>query len=260
MSAGRDQPMTYRTRLGIVLNIAILAVAAVFSLPPLAQDIEYHNFADKRTILGIPNFFDVISNLPFLVVGVSGLIFQKTTWNDENLKALEKLLWLILFCAIALTSLGSAYYHCLPNNDRLVWDRLFIALTLMTLLSIVIVERMQGGRWVFPVLALFSIGSVIYWDYTEQRGAGDLRPYILAQFFPLAAIPAICALFPARHKQTRQLMFAFGWYAQAKLCEHFDREVFEVLGISGHTLKHLTAGMGAFCLLLYLRRRQQCLD
>ena len=248
--------MTQHTRLGIIWSIAILAVVGVFSLPPLAQDPEYHNFADDRTILGIPNFYDVISNLPFLMVGVSGLIFQKTTWNHENLNVLEKRLWLILFCAIALTSFGSAYYHCLPNNDRLVWDRLFIALTLMTLLSIIMVERMQGGRWVFPVLALFAIGSVIYWDNTEQRGTGDLRPYILAQFFPLAAIPAICALFPAPHKQTRQLVFAFGWYALAKLFEHFDRGIFEVLGISGHTLKHLAAGMGAFCLLLYFRRRQ----
>jgi hypothetical protein len=250
-------PMTHYTRLGIILGFAMLAVAGVFILPPLVQDTGYHDFADKRAFLGIPNFFDVLSNLPFLIVGASGLIFLKTDWNKEKLfvDASEKWLWLALFCALTLTGFGSAYYHYLPDNGRLVWDRLFIALTLMALLSIVMVERMHLSWRVFPLLALYAIGSVFYWDFTEQRGVGDLRPYILAQFFPLAAIPLIMALFPTRHRESRQLIFAFGWYALAKLFEHFDKEIFEMLKVSGHTLKHLTAGLGAYCLLRYIKCR-----
>lgn len=249
--------MTQYTRLAIILGFTALAVVGVFSLPPLAQDPGYHDFADKRLFLGIPNFFNVFSNLPFLIVGATGLMFLKTIWDKEKLfvGASEKWLWLALFCALTLTSFCSSYYHLQPDNARLVWDRLFIALTLMTLLSIVLVERMHLSRGVFPLLELFAIGSVIYWDFTEQRGSGDLRSYILAQFFPLAVIPLIVALYPARHTQARQLMFAFGWYALAKLFEHFDRGIFEVLRVSGHTLKHLTAGLGALCLLRYLQRR-----
>ena len=42
--------------------------------PPLRQDQSYHAFADSRTILGIPNFWDVISNFLFVIVGVMGLV------------------------------------------------------------------------------------------------------------------------------------------------------------------------------------------
>ena len=46
-----------------------------FPLSPFAQDHAYHAFADTRTFLGIPNFRNVSSNLPFLVVGTWGLAF-----------------------------------------------------------------------------------------------------------------------------------------------------------------------------------------
>jgi hypothetical protein len=42
-------------------------------LPPIPQDQSYHQFADQRTIFGIPNFWNVVSNLPFLAVGAAGL-------------------------------------------------------------------------------------------------------------------------------------------------------------------------------------------
>ena len=29
-------------------------------LPPMTQDESYHQFADQRTILGIPNFWNVV--------------------------------------------------------------------------------------------------------------------------------------------------------------------------------------------------------
>jgi len=58
--------------LGIGIGVAM--VAAMFALPRIPQDPGYHNFADTRPWLGIPNFLDVASNLPFLVVGLLGLI------------------------------------------------------------------------------------------------------------------------------------------------------------------------------------------
>jgi len=63
----------YTWRLGMILGVAILIGAGLFSFPPIAQDPSYHNFADKRSFLGVPNFADVFSNLPFIVVGFLGL-------------------------------------------------------------------------------------------------------------------------------------------------------------------------------------------
>lgn len=42
-------------------------------LPPVAQDLNYQLFADQDTWLGMPNFWNVVSNLPFVAVGIYGL-------------------------------------------------------------------------------------------------------------------------------------------------------------------------------------------
>jgi hypothetical protein len=54
--------------------LAAVSVIALVLIPPISQDQDYHQFADQRTLLGIPNFWNVVSNLPFIAVGVSGLV------------------------------------------------------------------------------------------------------------------------------------------------------------------------------------------
>jgi hypothetical protein len=44
-------------------------------LPRIPQPAAYHLFADRRGLFAIPNFGDVISNVPFRVIGIWGLIF-----------------------------------------------------------------------------------------------------------------------------------------------------------------------------------------
>jgi hypothetical protein len=39
-------------------------------IPPIPQDPAYHQFADLRTVWGIPNFLNVLTSLSFLVVGL----------------------------------------------------------------------------------------------------------------------------------------------------------------------------------------------
>lgn len=246
--------MTKLYKILVLFGVAIGAGVCVFLIPPIAQDPHYHDFADQRTFLGIPNFCDVLSNLPFLIVGVTGLQFLQTKWNNDSFQSVEKQLWLVLFSVVALASFGSAYYHWAPDNHRLVWDRLFIALALITLLSIIVTERIGYTPYLFPMLVFAGVASVFYWDYTERQGLGDLRLYALAQFLPILLVPLICILFPA--PGTRWLVCAFGWYVLAKLFEHFDKAIFEQLKISGHTLKHLVAGLGAYALLRYLKYRK----
>ncbi len=248
--------MTRTVKIRIIFGLAFITVLCVLFVPPIAQDPHYHNLADRRVFLGIPNFCDVLSNLPFLIVGMMGLRFLQTRWNSDalSIQPAEKRLWLVLFSVVALASFGSAYYHWAPDNHRLAWDRLFIALTLITLFSIIVSERIGYAPYLFPVLAMAGIVSVFYWDFTERQGLGDLRPYALAQFLPILLIPLICILFPI--PGTWRLVCAFGWYVLAKLFEHFDKAIFEQTSISGHTLKHLAAGMSAYTLLSYLKYRK----
>ena len=93
----------------LILVACVVVVTFLMLLPPLAQTPSYHNFADRRTILDIPDFWDVISNLPFLVVGLMGLL----RFRDQALR--------LLFFGVFCTSLGSAYYWS-ARLELCQWD------------------------------------------------------------------------------------------------------------------------------------------
>src|SRR5262249_42879374 len=146
--------------------------------------------------------------------------------------------YLLFFLGVGLAGFGSAYYHLRPDNDRLVWDRLPMAVAFMALVSAMIAERLGvwvGTRLLLPLVAL-GIASVLYWYWTEQMGRGDLRPYYFVQFFPMLALPVLLLLFPPRYTRTADLFVVLGWYFLAKLCEHpGDAPIFALGGwISGH--------------------------
>ena len=70
MSAGK------RNRLvGVALGLAAAIGYVGYALPPMTQSLAYHNFADGRTLWGVPNFWNVMTNVPFALVGVRGLVF-----------------------------------------------------------------------------------------------------------------------------------------------------------------------------------------
>jgi len=251
-----------KLRLLAVAAITIIAIGGVSLLPRLQQDPAYHNFADHREFLGIANCLDVLSNWPFLFVGVLGvrLLLKPRGADTENtLAAEERWPWMLFFLGVGLTSFGSAYYHLAPGNGRLLWDRLPMALGFMSLLAAVIAERIDvraGVRLLGP-LAGYGIWSVLYWHFSETRGQGDLRPYILTQFFPLLLIPALLGLFPAKYTRGGDLFGALGIYGLAKAFEFLDARIFAAGHIvSGHTLKHLTAAAATWWIYRMFKLRR----
>jgi hypothetical protein len=245
----------------LLLAAAVLAVTAVyFSKPPVPQDPGYHDFADQRVFFSISNFLDVISNLPFLFVGIWGLLVVNRPESDASfLTKSEKWPYVVFFLGMALTAFGSSYYHLHPTNARLVWDRLPMTLGFMGILSATIAERIsvKAGVRLLPLLVIAGALTVAYWSWTEAQGRGDLRPYFVVQFGSLAVILAILLLFRARYTCTWCLVVALALYVAAKVLESFDLEIYSVgHTVSGHTLKHLTAaGAGGFIVWMLLRRR-----
>ena len=66
---------TIRNRPVLVLyGLMIVTLAGLLPLPPLLQNQSYHQFADQRELFGIPNFWNVVSNLPFIAAGAAGLL------------------------------------------------------------------------------------------------------------------------------------------------------------------------------------------
>jgi hypothetical protein len=251
-----------RRRAWALVGLTAVLVGVTALVPPVAQDPAYHHFADQRPAFGIPNFLNVVSNLPFLLVGALGLVFlgrdRETGGRVAFLTAAERWPYWLLFAGIGLTGVGSGYYHWMPDNRTLFWDRLPMTIGFMALLASVIGERIsrRAGTWLLWPLVVVGVWSTVHWQVGEQQGVGDLRPYGLVQFGSLVLVPLILALFPARYTGTRDLVIAIGWYGLAKIFEHFDRGVFQLTGVSGHSLKHLASAAGAYWLLRMLHRRR----
>jgi hypothetical protein len=135
-----------------------------------------------------------------------------------------------------------------------MWDRLPMAIAFMGLFAAMIAERIDVRAGAFLLLPLVTTGvwSTLYWRETD-----DLRPYYYMQFFPLAVLPLLLILFPARYTRTGDLVIALCWYVAAKFFEHpYDGTVYNMGHIvSGHTMKHLCAAMAVYEILRMLQRR-----
>ncbi len=241
----------------ILLAVAFVLAVAVFSRSPIRQDPGYHVFADTRTMLGVPNAVNVLSNIGFVLAGAWGAAVVLLLLRAAGSKALN-VQYLVFFSGVLLSGIGSMYYHLGPTNGRLVWDRLPMAVAFMGLFSTVVSEVVDRKTGTFLLLPLLAIGvfSVAYWAFTEQAGQGDLRPYVLVQFLPVLLIPLILVLYRPAKVYAFPIWLLTGVYVLSKIFEALDRQLYEVMGISGHTMKHLAAAAGIAALIRMLNRQK----
>jgi dsRNA-gated channel SID-1 len=240
----------------IFVAVAVAFVALLF--PAIPQPLSYHNFADHRSWLGVPNFGDVISNVPFAIVGVWGVIFLFRPRGRNFADPRERWLYVVMFAALILTAFGSSYYHLAPDNARLVWDRIPIMMVFMALLAAVIAERVSVtvGVALFPVLEIVGVASVFTWRAGELRGHGDLRFYAAVQVYAVLIL-LLTLLLPPKYTRGSDFVVVVGFYALAKILEEFDHHVFSVgCIVSGHTLKHLAAAAASYWILRMLQKRR----
>jgi len=251
-------------RVGLrVLFVVTIVIAVVdLLLPRIPQPQSYHMFADQRSFLGIPNFGDVVSNVPFAIVGLWGLAFLLRSNSEQLSKHFldkrERWFYLIIFAGLLLTAFGSSYYHLNPGNARLVWDRLPMTIVFMSLVAALIAERisLRAGLWLLPILLLIGVGSVLQWYMSELHGVGDLRFYATVQAYSVLFL-FMALLFPPRYTFGSDLAVVAGFYVLAKVLETLDRPIFS-LGqiVSGHTLKHLAAAFAGYWILRMVKRRR----
>lgn len=260
---GRVRDMTrigYYYRISLLILIAIILAALALYFSPITQSRNFYDYADQQTWLGIPNFVNVISNLPFLLVGIFGLK-QFCTHHTYALEHRVNKIYPIFFGGLIAAFFGSGYYHLEPNALRLMLDRIPITVTFIALYCIVLSEYIHPhlGQRLFVPAIIYGVLSVIYWYVSDTvSGRGDLSAYILVQLIPLIHLPLIIGLFRPQFSHSRYYLYALFAYLLAKWAESNDEQLYALLGeISGHSIKHLLAGFGGFIIYLGWSKRSR---
>jgi hypothetical protein len=233
-----------RTRpLQVLFGLAAVSLIGLLLVPPIPQPQAYHQFADQRMLLGIPNFWNVVSNVPFLLVGAWGLWRVRAGPGPA-----------VFFLGVFLTGFSSSYYHWAPDDWGLFWDRLPMTFAFMAILAYAIEERVDaraGRALLWPLVAL-GVVSLLVWLRFD-----DLRLYGWVQFFPCVALPLLFVVFPPKYTGTWYWFAAAGWYVLAKLLEHFDKAIYAVGHVmSGHPLKHVAAAGACYAILRFFETRR----
>lgn len=230
----------YKAKISFLCLSIITPLILLYMGDPITQNLEYHNFADQRSFLQINNFFDVLSNIAFLIFGTLGI---KSAKKFKTYKAS----WMVFLVGVLLVAPGSAFYHWNPNNFTLIWDRLPMTIGFMGIFTAIVCEvfKLKKEVLILVILNILGMYSVIHWQIFD-----DLRLYYWIQLTPLLTIILISFLFKNESILPLYLAGAFGFYVLAKITEKKDVEIFmatyEV--ISGHTIKHLLAAVAVFLL------------
>ena len=242
----------------LLLAVTCFAIVTMTFVAPIPQDSAYHHFADQRQMVLVPHFWNVVSNVGFLYVGLLGLYWLYIVQCLVIVRP-ARLLYGVFFLGVALVAFGSGFYHLHPDNSSLIWDRLPMTMAFMALTSIVLTEflSLSWGRWAFLPLLCVGIASAVYWYWGELHGQGDLRAYVLVQFLPILLMLLLLTLGRNVFNTSAGYGFVLMSYILAKVMEHFDGPVYELTHhvMAGHALKHIFAALGLYGLLRSFQSR-----
>jgi hypothetical protein len=240
-----------RQRYAVLAAVLAGLLVAAFAAGPYLKGLTTEWYADARPMLGVPNFLNVASNLPFLLVGLAGLALCARAPRPAPALAA----WQVFYAGMALTCFGSAWYHLAPSDGTIVWDRLGMIVAFVGMAAAVVAESTRTPVPAVALIAALLVGaaSVLWW-----RHSGDLRIYAWVQLAPLACTATALTLRWLPWPLARLLGASLVLYLLAKVAETLDARVYALSAqaLSGHTLKHLLAAASAAVLLAWQRPAQ----
>ena len=227
-----------------------LVVPALFA-PPVPQPWNYDQFADQRTLWGLPFAMDVLSNVAFALAGVAGGV-ALAMLPARSLSNVQRAMAVLFFTGLVLTAAASSWYHGYPDGAGLAIDRCGMAIAFAGLLGLAAAGRVSERGGAVLGLAVLAIGPVCA---HVALAAGNVLPWALLQFGGMALIVWLATLrqrHGALHIRWSMVILA---YAVAKLLELNDHAVYQWTGqlVSGHTLKHVVAALAAWPVIAAVR-------
>lgn len=246
-------------RFGLVL-LALWLLAAVLgpillTLPSHGLEALHphgHPFVDARMFWGIPNFMDVLSNVPLLLAGLLGVGVLQVRRGTQILPAVQ-LAMTVFFVGLMLTGLGSAWYHWAPDAQGLVLDRLGMAVTFAGALALAVSERVSVAA--ASVTLRMSL-MVALLSAVMPLSHDNVWPWAVVQFGGMALMGWLSMQKPVAGAMGVRIGVLLALYAVAKLFELGDQAIFHATGelVSGHTLKHLVAALAVLPVVMAVRQ------
>lgn len=186
----------------------------------------YHQFSDNLALFNIPNARNVLSNAALLIPAV--YLLSRGKFNQ-------------LVPILLGLALSSSYYHLNPNKQTILLDMVFV-ITLNTVVLSYFVNKSNGY-----IIILLGLISVFYWNQTT-----DSRPYVSLQI--LIFMYCVYKVYPtnAGYLLLPLLLISF----MTRFSEVNDKEIYETTNhlLSGHSLKHVFAGIQIFIILFILEK------
>lgn len=239
-----------KNQIYLLYTISAIAIIAMFFIDPITQNQDYHHFADDNCLLNVNNFWNIFSNLPFVIIGIYGLFLVNKSIKNEVLIYN----YYCFFIGIILTGFGSAYYHYNPNDTSLVWDRLPMTISFMSFFTIIIGTFIDENFAKKSLFSFLSIGfiSILYWVIFS-----DLRMYLLVQFLPIGLLFIILLLSNKNKESKKYFLIMVSFYIFAKILENNDLYIYNLTNkiISGHSLKHFSAGVAALSFYFFIKQK-----
>nr|VDD19973.1 unnamed protein product [Brassica rapa] len=262
---------TWKRKRILVGSLLICWLILMFFTPKVPlHSFRHHVFADKRNFMaGVPNTLNVMTNFPFLIIGVLGFVLcLGGSFFNISLKG-EIWGWTLFYASVSSLAFGSAYYHLKPDDNRIVWDTLPILIAYSSLFSSFLVER-AGERVGLSCLVLLLFISVFSVAYARQvqieviicvlvdgRVFNDLRLCLTFQLIPCLVIPVMTVLLPPKYTHSRFWLLATAAHAVSKIEGLADSKIYNFNGytISGHSLGHLCSALAMVLLTVMLLYR-----
>ena len=154
------------------LYLAAISVFIIMALfyGPISQPQEYHDFADDRELLGVPNALDVMSNLAIIYPGLVGLAFVNESRKNSQVSEDEVSIHITMFSGMILTFAGSVWFHLDPNDSTMLWDRLGMSVVIGSCISLLIHDmwdRNLASKIHLPIV-IASVVSVLWWPVFDD--------------------------------------------------------------------------------------------
>lgn len=237
-----------------VLALLLLAVWG----PTVLQPAHHHDFADARSWGHLPCAMDVLSNAPFALWGVVGLValaaLHSASMAKGEREVAQRGLAAVFLGGLVLTAGASSWYHLRPDDAGLLVDRLGMVVAFAGLLGLAAADRVSARAGWLLGAAVMVLGpvSVAVW-----ATSGNVGPWLVLQLGGMALLLGLAWVPP----QAGAWAIRWGWviavYGLAKLLELGDHAIYEWTSqlVSGHSLKHIVASLAAWPVIVALHNQ-----